>query len=60
MATTRIKSTHPETQGEFIVIEVEDFDPETMEYFEASDAPKRGRGRPPKATAEDDDTTGGE
>jgi hypothetical protein len=47
MKTMRIKSTEPEFQGEFVVINEEDFDPLTMEAFEPAeeaDAPKK-RGR---------------
>jgi hypothetical protein len=55
MGTIRIKSTHPETQGEFVVIEENDFDADTMEYFEASDAPKRSQGRPKKVDVDLED-----
>ena len=36
-----IKSTHPESQGDFVIIEDGDFDPETMEAYEPEgDKPK--------------------
>jgi len=49
----KIKSTHPESQGPFVLIDDADFDPATMEAFdvaEEADAPKK-RGRPFKSEA---------
>lgn len=50
MDTVKIKPSHP-SQGDFVVVNKEDFDPEKHELLTseapASDAPRRGR--PPKA-----------
>jgi hypothetical protein len=48
MATTKIKSTHPESQGDFVEIEEADFDPKIHELYEPA---KRGR----SAKAPDDE-----
>ena len=54
----KIKSTHPESQGPFVLINDEDFDPSTMEEFEPAGeeahkpAPAR-HGAKHKTTAED-------
>lgn len=58
----KIKSTDQETQGEFVVINDEDFDPEKHTPFDTApepkpvmgleDTPKR-RGRPPVKTEPD-------
>ena len=50
METLKIKSTHPESQGAFVVINEEDFDPEIHELFEdddedAADPPSRNTKR---------------
>lgn len=37
MATKRIKSQHPESQGPFVVIEADDFDPEKHEEYFTDD-----------------------
>ena len=38
----KIKSTHPETQGDFVEINDEDFNPETMtEYVEGAEKPRK-------------------
>ena len=34
METLKIKSTNPETQGDFVIINVEDFNPAIHELFE--------------------------
>lgn len=34
MAEIRIKSSHPPSQGDFVEVEEENFDPETMELYE--------------------------
>lgn len=34
MGIMRIKSTHPPSQGEFVEIEEENFNPETMEKYD--------------------------
>lgn len=53
METIKIKPSH-ESQGEFVIINKEDFDAGKHELFDAelvTDAPKR-RGRPAKTEAE--------
>ena len=52
----RIKSTHPESQGEFVIINDEDFDPEKHTPFDPApeaDAPKRKGGRPARVVEGD-------
>lgn len=54
--TVRVVATDPASQGEFVVINAADFDPEQHQrYGEAEPAPKRGR--KPAAPA-DTDTEG--
>lgn len=44
METLKIKSTNPETQGDFIIINAEDFDPSIHELFEQQEASaKKGK-----------------
>ncbi len=40
----KIKSTHPESQGDFVIIDDEDFDPEKHEKYEQEEEkPRKGR-----------------
>ena len=40
----KIKSTHPESQGDYVEIDDENFDPATMtEYVDGDEPVKRGR-----------------
>lgn len=54
--TLKIKATHS-SQGEWVVINAADFDPQTMQRYEPEAeqaAPlRRGPGRPPKLRTED-------
>lgn len=49
MTAIKIKSTHPESQGEFVLIEEADFDPE--KGHELLEEPKKAR---TKAAAQDE------
>lgn len=40
METLKIKSTHPESQGDFIIINAEDFDAETMQIYSEDEQPE--------------------
>lgn len=40
MAVIKIKSTHPESQGDFVLIEEEDFDAERHEIYDPEGAKK--------------------
>lgn len=58
MKTMKIKSTHPESQGPYVVINEDDFNPLTMAAFEpVEDAPKK-RGRPVNTEVAEQKTTG--
>lgn len=52
--TVKIKSTHPETQGDFVEINETDYDAKKHELFEEGDAPAAKQPKPAKinATAE--------
>lgn len=47
MATIKIKSTHPPSQGDFVEIEEVDFDPMRHELYDPAakkdESPKRGK-----------------
>lgn len=47
----RIRSTHPESQGDFVEINESDYDPEMHTLIEGEKT-KRGPGRPKKTEAE--------
>lgn len=40
MAIMKVKSTHPESQGPFVLIEEVDYDPKKHELYEEEAAPK--------------------
>lgn len=51
----KIKSTHPESQGPFVVINDEDFDPKTMtEYSEQAQAAPQAEQKPTKKSVKGD------
>lgn len=54
LETIRIKSTHPETQGQFVNINKDDFDAEKHELFDASVRETVG---PSDAATDADETT---
>lgn len=45
MATMKVKSSDPESQGPFVLIEEDEYDPTKHELYEADAAPK-ARARP--------------
>lgn len=55
--TIKIKSSHPETQGEFVIIDEKDFDEKVHEKFdgEAEEKPAKQRGARGKKAVQDED-----
>ena len=58
MATLRVRATHPPSQGEYVLIDAEDYDPAVHVLYEdapaqAPAAPAAGNTRSPGAPAQD-------